>query len=101
MTTSTALLSGGPLTGSFQLLQLHFHWGENDTLGSEHAVDGEKFPMEMHLVHMTSDLDWGIESAINPVDVKDGLAVTGFLFQVLFVNRYTAFIEYRLCLLKC
>jgi len=82
VTPSAALLSGGPFARSYQLLQLHFHWGENDTIGSEHAMDGEKFPMEMHLVHMTTDLDWGIESAIDPVDVKDGLAVTGFFFKI-------------------
>jgi len=82
ITPSTAILSGGPLTRSYQLLQLHFHWGENDTLGSEHAVDGAKFPLEVHLVHMTTDLDWEEESAIDPVDVKDGLAVTSFLFEI-------------------
>ena len=38
--------------------------------------------MEMHLVHLTTDLDWGAESAIEPVEVKDGLAVTSFMFSV-------------------
>ena len=44
--------------------------------------------MEMHLVHMTTDLDWAEESAINPIDIKDGLAVTGFLFEVKYHVDY-------------
>ena len=50
VTPSTALLSGGPLAGSYQLLQLHFHWGENDTVGSEHAVDGARYITSVLLV---------------------------------------------------
>ncbi len=34
---------------AFQLLQFHFH------TPSEHRVDGEEFPLEMHLVHRNSD----------------------------------------------
>ena len=35
------ILSGGQLQGDYQILQLHFHWGANDALGSEHTVDGK------------------------------------------------------------
>ncbi|XP_049842887.1 carbonic anhydrase 1-like isoform X2 [Schistocerca gregaria] len=44
------VLRGGPLTGEYQFLQLHFHWGESDDMGSEHAVDGSYYAMEMHMV---------------------------------------------------
>ena len=36
------VLSGGPLEGHYQVLQLHFHWGADDTKGSEHTLDGKR-----------------------------------------------------------
>eukprot|EP01084_Bolivina_argentea_P096058 172695_1 len=36
---------------------LHFHWGALDTTGSEHLVDGEQFPLEVHFVHYSCDHD--------------------------------------------
>ena len=35
------ILSGGQLNGTYQILQLHFHWGSNDNVGSEHTIDGK------------------------------------------------------------
>lgn len=31
----------------FRFEQFHFHWGENDNYGSEHAIGGHKFPVEV------------------------------------------------------
>ena len=76
------MMSGGPLSNSYQLLQLHFHWGSNDSQGSEHTINGERFPMEMHLVHQSSDLEWGVDSATDPDNVVDGLAVAAFMWEV-------------------
>ena len=42
-----AVLAGGPLSGEYQMLQLHFHWGEDDTRGSEHTIDGKEYPLEV------------------------------------------------------
>lgn len=36
-------LSGGPLKGRYEFSQLHFHWGENDTMGSEDSIDGHRY----------------------------------------------------------
>ena len=36
------VLSGGPLNGTYVLLQLHFHWGSEDCVGSEHTVNGKQ-----------------------------------------------------------
>jgi len=47
---SSMPLSLPSLTGSYEMKQLHFHWSTNDTTGSEHAMEGEKFGSEMHLV---------------------------------------------------
>ncbi|RWS25136.1 carbonic anhydrase 1-like protein [Leptotrombidium deliense] len=32
---------------NFALLQLHFHWGESEHMGSEHAVNGKKYAAEV------------------------------------------------------
>ena len=46
-----AVLTGGPLVGQYELLQLHFHWGASADRGSEHTIDGKRFPAELHIVH--------------------------------------------------
>lgn len=42
-----AALTGGPITGTYRLKQFHFHWGASDYRGSEHTVNGIKFPCEV------------------------------------------------------
>jgi len=74
------ILSGGPLTGDYQILQLHFHWGADDTKGSEHTLDGKMFPLEMHIVHKKVGEE-------NFLSVKGGLAVTGFFFEIDAVDN--------------
>ena len=36
------------MVGRYKLEQFHFHWGANDDRGSEHAIDGRHFPMEVN-----------------------------------------------------
>lgn len=36
--------------GVYTVKQFHFHWGENDTVGSEHMVDSTPFAAELHFV---------------------------------------------------
>lgn len=36
------IITGGPLSGAYEFAQLHFHWGENDTMGSEDSIDGHR-----------------------------------------------------------
>jgi len=71
---------GGPLNGEYQFTQFHFHWGSDDTVGSEHTVDDFRFPLEMHLVHTnTKYADNATEALYN----DDGLAVIGIFGVVL------------------
>lgn len=37
------------MSEDFHVEQLHFHWGggENNTVGSEHLLEGESFPLEV------------------------------------------------------
>lgn len=39
---SRPTITGGPLSGTYEFAQLHFHWGENDTMGSEDLIDGHR-----------------------------------------------------------
>ena len=40
-------VSGGGLNGVYTTVQFHFHYGPNDTVGSEHIVDGEHYAAEV------------------------------------------------------
>lgn len=42
-------LTGGSLPGHYRAAQFHFHWGGDGRPGSEHTIDGERFPMEVYV----------------------------------------------------
>ncbi|SPP76273.1 carbonic anhydrase 2 [Drosophila guanche] len=71
------LAEQAPYTG-YQFEQFHFHWGENDTVGSEDLIDNHAYPAELHVVLRNLEYP-DFESALG----KDhGLAVMAFFFQV-------------------
>ncbi|NXH11520.1 CAH1 anhydrase, partial [Bucco capensis] len=71
-----SVLAGGPLTGTYRLRQFHFHWGQTDEQGSEHAVDGRKYASEVESMTTTNKYSNAAEASDKP----DGLAiVTVFL----------------------
>ena len=37
--------------GNYRVLQFHMHWGANNARGSEHTVNGNRYPLELHFVH--------------------------------------------------
>ena len=78
------MLSGGPLSSNYKVLQLHFHWGSDDTKGSEHHYDGRAYPMELHVVHYNENYEGDSDKYLGSVD---GLAVTGFMFTLGTVRR--------------
>ncbi|CAF0831407.1 unnamed protein product [Rotaria sp. Silwood1] len=61
-------ISGANLPESFSLVQFHFHWGYNAYQGSEHTIDGIKYPLEIHFVHQAH--------------FSGALAVLGILFEL-------------------
>jgi len=73
------LMKGGPLSQPYELLQLHFHWGSTDKRGSEHTIDGVRYPLEMHLVHRKVELR---NEHICSLDDSEALSVLSFLFEV-------------------
>ena len=40
-------VTGGGLEGQYNFAQFHFHWGSVHTIGSEHTVSEESYPMEV------------------------------------------------------
>uniref|UniRef100_F7CQH3 Carbonic anhydrase n=1 Tax=Xenopus tropicalis TaxID=8364 RepID=F7CQH3_XENTR len=75
---SSMTLRGLPNT--FKAAQLHLHWGSPaKQAGSEHRLDGEEFPAELHIVHYNSDKYADISEAKNK---PDGLAVLGVFFEI-------------------
>ncbi|CAF3472892.1 unnamed protein product [Rotaria socialis] len=44
-------MSGGGLIDTYYLVQFHLHWGYNAFQGSEHTINGRKYPLEIHFVH--------------------------------------------------
>ena len=61
-------VTGTPLEADskFLLWQFHFHWGKDDTQGSEHTVNGREFPMEVHFVHGNPDRQYRLSNTIFP-----------------------------------
>uniref|UniRef100_A0A803K1T2 Carbonic anhydrase n=1 Tax=Xenopus tropicalis TaxID=8364 RepID=A0A803K1T2_XENTR len=72
-----AHISGGGLSGVYKAKQLHFHWGSAGVAGSEHTVDGERYLMELHVVHRRNAMNEENISISN-----EDLAVLGFFFEV-------------------
>ncbi|XP_012283280.1 carbonic anhydrase 2 isoform X2 [Orussus abietinus] len=62
----------------YEFESLHFHWGSKNNRGSEHILNGVRFPMEMHMIHRNKayvDISHALEH-------EDGLVVLGFFFQL-------------------
>lgn len=72
-------LQGGPLmSNKFQLAQYHFHFGEENTCGCEHTIDGHHFAAELHIVHFNRELYNDLGSAFSS---EGGLAVLGIFLD--------------------
>jgi len=42
-----SVITGGPLTDKYQLAVIRFHWGQDDSSGSEHSIDDQNYPLEV------------------------------------------------------
>ncbi|XP_031417316.1 carbonic anhydrase 9-like [Clupea harengus] len=73
-------VSGGALSTSYDTLQFHLHWGNlSSSPGSEHTVDGKRYPMELHIVNAKSIYNGNIHEIAKD---SEGLAALGFFFEV-------------------
>ncbi|XP_062135515.1 carbonic anhydrase 1-like isoform X2 [Drosophila sulfurigaster albostrigata] len=86
-------IKGGPLArnSSYQFEQFHFHWGANDTVGSEDLVNDRAFPAELHVVIRSLDYE-DFKSALGQ---DHGLAVLAFFFKLSSDDNgdYAEFVE--------
>ncbi|TNN54275.1 Carbonic anhydrase 4 [Liparis tanakae] len=72
-------IRGGGLPGAYDGLQFHLHWGNGSSVpGSEHTVNGKRYPMELHIVHIKSIYGGNTTQAIAD---GTGLAAFGFLIE--------------------
>ena len=78
--TGMSNISGAGLLTSYRALQMHFHWGSDDSHGSEHQVLGKKYPMEIHIVHYNAE-KYPNDSKV--MEKEDGLAVLGIFAEVV------------------
>ncbi|XP_053133558.1 carbonic anhydrase 14 isoform X2 [Hemicordylus capensis] len=68
------------LPNIYTAVQLHFHWGSKGSSGgSEHLIDGQAFPGELHVVHFNSEKYANVSEAMHH---PDGLAVLGIFLEV-------------------
>ncbi|XP_019739117.1 carbonic anhydrase 4-like isoform X2 [Hippocampus comes] len=74
-------VSGGGLSETYDSLQFHLHWGNRSNVpGSEHAVNGVRYPMELHIVNIKSSFNGNTTAAVND---PMGVAALGFFIEVL------------------
>ncbi|XP_041938464.1 carbonic anhydrase-like [Alosa sapidissima] len=74
-------VSGGGLPHEYSTIQFHFHWGREDLEhfpGSEHSIDGHRYPMEMHIVSLKKGYN-ATQAKADP----EGLSVLGFFIDVM------------------
>jgi len=78
-------ISGAGLGSKYRLAQIHFHWGAENSRGSEHLKSNVSFPMEMHLVHFKDEYPTLADALANPEE--DTLAVIGVFFKLQLVDN--------------
>ncbi|NWX54807.1 CAH15 anhydrase, partial [Promerops cafer] len=80
-------VGGGGLGRKYKAVEFHFHWGvpgePQNIPGSEHSIDGEKYPMELHIVHIREDVSDVAEAKKAP----GGLAVLAFFVKADEENK--------------
>jgi len=76
---STVKLAGGLLQERYLLKEFLFHFGCNDTAGSEHTIDGNTYPIELHMVFWDNTNYGSFELAAQG---EDGLAVVAVLYEL-------------------
>lgn len=88
-------MRGGPLASKadYQFEQFHFHWGENDTVGSEDLINNQAYPAEMHVVMRSLDYP-DFQSAL---DKDHGIAVLAYFFKVTKSGNSFQICIYLLC----
>ncbi|XP_006138697.2 carbonic anhydrase 4 [Pelodiscus sinensis] len=90
----SAKISNGGLFNQYKAIEFHFHWGNKlgsrPSPGSEHSIDGERYDMELHIVHKKESFS----SAKDASNDKEQLAVLAFFIKIGAENeKYAPLIE--------
>ncbi|XP_078400559.1 carbonic anhydrase 5A, mitochondrial isoform X1 [Cetorhinus maximus] len=75
----SSVISSGPLKNHYRLKQFHFHWGSKSDRGSEHTINNQVYPAELHLVHWNPVKCKNSDEAILS---ENGLAVVGVFLKL-------------------
>lgn len=79
---ASSKITGGPLNDNvYKFAQFHMHWGNDDSTGSEHLVDGHSYAAELHFVTWNSSLYENVNQAAGS-NKHDGLGVLGVFVKV-------------------
>uniref|UniRef100_UPI00358FBDDB carbonic anhydrase 2-like n=1 Tax=Myxine glutinosa TaxID=7769 RepID=UPI00358FBDDB len=70
-------MEGGGLSSTYRAVEFHFHWGNSTHPGSEHTINGQRFHMEVHVVHYNTKYKTIKEAKEKP----DGLAVLAVFYN--------------------
>lgn len=62
---------------TYRLYQFHYHWGSNNYQGSEHELDAQKYPAEVHIIHYNDKY----ANAGEAIAQDDGLLVWGHFLK--------------------
>ncbi|EEB13824.1 carbonic anhydrase, putative [Pediculus humanus corporis] len=79
-------ITGLPLNNECYVFnRLYFHWGPTDTEGSEHTIDYERFPLELHMIFLKDGYSNPMEAHYdqNP----NGIVIVAFLFEITPVDN--------------
>lgn len=77
-------IKAGGLTSTFRSFELHFHWGNVSSRGSEHQFEGKSFSMEIHTLYFNAEK---YENASEAMTKKDGLVATSVLAEVQVIDN--------------
>ncbi|XP_065360876.1 carbonic anhydrase 2 [Calliphora vicina] len=90
-------ISDGPLEGkgTYQFQQLHFHWGEDNSVGSEDRINDVAYPMELHVVFRNAKYD-SFEEAVRK---DDGVLVLAAFYEIgnytnMEYDQFTSHLEH-------
>lgn len=88
--TSSAEMAGYEFDYPYIFAQIHFHWGYDDSTGSEHSIDNEFYPMEAHLVHYDSKYN-NFSAAASSGDPKALAVIAVFITEGHDWHHHTGF----------
>ncbi|KAG7326546.1 hypothetical protein KOW79_009947 [Hemibagrus wyckioides] len=79
---------GAGLPGRFKAEKVEFHWGHsNGSAGSEHSINGKRFPVEMQIFFYNSD---DFDSLNTAIKERRNIAAMAVFFQVGKKNNVAA-----------